>query len=274
MADEALTMDLPSGPWSPANDDGRFEGVIDVRAALAGSRNVPHVRIARWCGLDETASRFAKAGLEVPKEPPPSLILGAVETNPLALASAYTVFATPGVAVRPRAVTRISRPSGRKLAGSRVARKKVVSPASAYLVWDLLREAVETGTGSAARIEGSAVAGKTGTSSDRRDAWFAGLVDGLVVVVWVGLDDGSPLGLSGSAAAVPLWRRVAAEAAGSYAEGEPPRPRDIVEKMIDTRTGLLVRDFNPRARRALFREGALPRRDRFFRRDEPVPVVR
>jgi penicillin-binding protein 1B len=273
VADEPLRLDLPSGRWSPTNADDRFHGVVDVRTALADSYNVPFVRIARWCGFEATAQRLRRAGLVLPKEVPPSFVLGAVEVSPLELAGAYTVFATPGVAATPRPVERILTPGGRGLERLRARTRSVVRPASAYLVRDLMRQAVASGTAQAAQMPGIEVAGKTGTSSERRDAWFAGQAGSLVTVVWVGLDDGSPLGLAGATAAAPLWKAFMERAVPARSGGGPQRPDDIVEARIDPRTGLRVRGWS-QGREELFRRGALPPRDRLLRRDEPLAVVR
>lgn len=274
VADEPLRLDLPTGPWEPTNADGAFAGVMDLRTALVESRNVPFVRVARWCGFEDTARRMRRAGLTLPEAPPPSFVLGAVEVSPLELARAYTAFADAGRSAEPRPLVRLERPGGRRLARQGPRTRKVTDPASAYLVRDLMRGAVETGTARPARLPGLAVAAKTGTSSESRDAWLAGEAEGLVTVVWVGLDDGSPLGLSGARAAAPLWRRFMAAAALTRPRLPTGAPRGVVRRYVDPATGLLVRSFNPRARRELFRRGALPPRDRFFRIDRPLPVVR
>jgi len=274
VADEPLHVSLPSGDWSPSNYDGRFLGTIDVRTALAQSRNVPFVRIARWCGLKKTAGLLERAGLSLPDEPPPSFALGAVEVSPLELASAYTVLATPGRRVAPLPVWRIEKPEGNGIARLKPRRRRVVHASTAFLVHDLLIDAVERGTARIAALDGVRVAAKTGSSSELRDAWLVGHAGSLVTVAWVGLDDGGPLGLSGAAAAGPLWRDFMEVAVPARPARKLELPRGIVERYVDPRTGLLVRSFNVRARKELFRQVAQPARDRFFRSDSPVPVVR
>ncbi len=149
-----------------------------------------------------------------------------------------------------------------------------MSPASAYLAIDLLRDAATLGTARAAAIPGLVVAAKTGTTSEQRDAWLAGHAGGLVTVVWVGRDDGRPLGLTGSEAAAPLWREFMRRAVPLRPPHRLERPPLVVDRYVDSETGLLVRDFNPRAMREVFREDVLPPRDRFWRIDTDVPVVR
>jgi membrane peptidoglycan carboxypeptidase len=273
VADQALTLDLPSGPWRPANPDRSFRGVVTVRQAVVESLNVPFARVAGHCGFEAVAERLRAAGLALPDEPPPAFVLGAVETTPLRLAEAYTVFATPGRALRPYPVSRVERPAGSALASGGPAARRVVDPASAYLVRDLLREAIEEGVASAGAVRGVAAVGKTGTSSDARDAWFAGDVGSVVAVVWVGLDDGSALRRTGAAAAAPIWREFMALAAAL----RPPRaveaPAGVIAAFVDPATGRRVRPGHPRAEAELFRRGAEPPRRRFWRSDPPLPPV-
>jgi membrane peptidoglycan carboxypeptidase len=271
VADEPLRIDLPSGPWEPENADGRFRGEVDLREALRRSLNVPFVRVARWCGEQRTSRRMRATGLDLPDDPPPSFVLGSVETTPLELAGAYTVFASPGRASRPLSVLRVERPSGRTIRDFEPRGRRVVHASTAYLVRDLMRDAVERGTGVRAAIEGAEVAGKTGTT---RDAWFAGDAGGIVAVTWVGLDDAEPLGLGGARAAAPLWRRFMKPALGVRPVSGVPRPRDVVARRVDPRTGLLLSERSHEGREELFRRQFLPRRQRWFRRNRPEPVIR
>jgi len=273
IADEPLSIPAAGGAWEPRNFDGRFLGPVLLREALAESRNVPAVRIARWCGFDATAARFRRAGLDLPATPPPSFVLGAVEETPLAVARAFTVFATPGRVLEPHPVARASAPDGRPLERWRPSSKRVADPAAAYIVRDLLRTAVEEGTAAAGSIAGVEVAAKTGSSSDLRDAWFAGHAGSVVAVVWVGLDDGGRLGLTGAAAAGPLWRGIMTRAVPARPPYEVERPDDVVERWVQERTGLLVRPGRSGARPELYREGDLPRRKRWWRPDAPEPII-
>jgi penicillin-binding protein 1B len=273
ILDEPLRIDLPSGPWEPENFDGRYEGHVLLREALAESRNVPAVRIARFCGFDAVADTFRAVGLELPDSPPPSFVLGSVETTPLAVAGAYTVLATPGRRLEPFAWTRMETPVGRSLGRARSTGREVVDPSVAYLVRDLLRSAVEEGTATSGALDGVEVAAKTGTSSELRDAWFAGHAGSVVTVVWVGLDDGGKLGLTGAVAAGPIWHDFMAQAIRARAQPELRRPRDVVEVWVQERTGLLVREGQPGAREELYRSGTLPPRKRWWRVDRPMEEI-
>jgi penicillin-binding protein 1A len=135
-------------------------------------------------------------------------------------------------------------------------------------------DAVESGTGRRARLDRFVTAGKTGTSSSRRDAWFAGHAEGVVAVVWVGLDGGSRLGLTGGEAAAPLWRRFMSMAVPARSAYRIEAPSDIVMRRVDPRSGLLVSSRSGRGKEELFRRGGLPPRRRFWKVNRPVPVVR
>ncbi len=275
IVDRPFELKLPAGSWRPENSDGRYGDVVSLRTAVVQSLNVPLVRIARHCGWEATAERFRKAGLSVAKSPPPSFVLGALETSPLELAQAYTAFVDLGWAREPVALQRVTTPSGRTLGRERSRRGRVARAASAYLVRDLLREASERSLGRS-RVAGRRVVGKTGTSSGRRDAWFAGTVGSVVVVVWVGHDDGHPLGSSGAQAAAPIWRAFA-EAVAPLAPAVPAAtaagPRGLVERWIDPATGRRVRSFRRGAYREIFRDGHEPPRGGFLFGREPEPVI-
>jgi membrane peptidoglycan carboxypeptidase len=274
VADEPLRIELPSGVWEPTNYDDKFSGAVDLRTALRKSLNVPFVRVARWCGPERVAARLRLAGLDIPEDPPISFSLGSLGTNPLQLAGAYAVFATPGRAIEPAAVHRIERPSGRGMSRRKPDRQIVVNRSTAYLIHDLMRDAVANGTGRAARIDGLEVAGKTGTSSSLRDTWFAGDAGGIVTVVWVGLDGNGSLGLTAGRAAAPLWKRFMEPATRGRSGRGVERPGDVVVRRIDPRTGLRLSARSSRGREELFRRGVQPRKRRVLRRNRPEPVIR
>ena len=273
VADAPLTINLPSGEWSPSNPDDRFRGVVEIRDALEQSLNVPFVRVAEYCGLEHVADRVRQAGLRLPSDPPPSFVLGSIETTPLELARAYTAFATPGATVQPRPVLRLTAPGGRGLHRYGVERDRVTGKASAYLVDWLLEQAVESGTARGVGLQEIRVAAKTGTSSGGRDAWLAGHAGSVVTVVWVGRDDDRSMGLSGSTAAAPIWREFMAVAARARPTRVTPRPEKIVEAFVDPKTGLRVRSSKSGARPCLFRKGVMPRKKRPILRDPPEEII-
>ncbi|MDA8016092.1 MAG: transglycosylase domain-containing protein [Thermoanaerobaculia bacterium] len=273
VADEPLRLELPSGPWEPSNSDDRFRGAVSIRLALRHSLNVPFVRVVEHCGRTDTASALRRAGLQLPEPVPPSFALGAVETSPLQLARAYTSLQA-GRSLEPRPWRRMERPGGRRLGWEGVDDVRVASEEAAFLVRHLLTDVADLGTASTARIDDVEVAAKTGTTSDRRDAWLAGLAHGLVTVVWVGRDDDQPHGLTGSVAAAPLWRDYMEHAVRLRPPLEPRRPPGIEVRWVDPRTGLRVGRGHSRAEPELFRKGVKPRRKRWWRKDPPTEVIR
>lgn len=272
VADEPLTVDLSPGSWTPRNNDGRFRGVVEVRRALRHSYNVPFARIGLHCGLDEAARLLRELGLDPPAPPPPAITLGAVEASPVELAQAYTVFGGLGRGVDARAYERIEKPSGGRLVRAPRDSWRVVHRSTAYVVDALLADVVARGTGRGAALDGLRVVGKTGTTP--RDAWFAGRADGVVVVVWFGVDEGRRLGLTASSAAAPLWRRIAADAAPSKPRFELKRPSSVVDRTIEPGSGRRAKWIFGSGEERLFRWVAQPPKDRWIRDDDPVPVVR
>ncbi|MEM7246607.1 MAG: transglycosylase domain-containing protein [Acidobacteriota bacterium] len=275
IADEPLRVDLPSGPWEPSNSDDLFRGEVSVREALRDSLNVPFVRLCTHCGLDPTAERLRSLGLSLPQPPPPAFVLGAVEATPLEMAQAYTVLENGGEWRAAHLVTRLERSGGRRIsktigAGSR----RPVDASTAYLVRDVLRQTVLEGTASVVALEGHDLAAKTGTSSDRRDAWLVGGGDGLVTAVWVGRDDGGRLGLTGASGAGPLWREFMKRALPARPPAPASRPAGIVVQRIDPRTGLAVKRTKRGGVDEIFRSDAQPPRKRFWRRNDPEAVLR
>jgi penicillin-binding protein 1A len=117
------------------------------------------------------------------------------------------------------------------------------------------------------------VFGKTGTSSGERDAWFTGAAGAIAATVWVGLDDGAPLGFSGAEAALPIWRSFMEEAAGSRASWAPERPESIVERWVEESSGTIVEKGGQGRRRMEFRKRHLPPRKRWWRRLVPPEVI-
>lgn len=273
VADEPLRLELPSGPWEPANSDGTFRGTVSIRLALRYSLNVPFVRVVEHCGREDTASELRRAGLDLPEPVPPSFALGAVETTPLQLARAYTSL-YEGEALKPRPWQRMERPGGRRLGWQGVDDQHVASDEAAFLVRHLLTDVADLGTARAAHIEGVEVAAKTGTTSDRRDAWLAGLAQGLVTVVWVGRDDDQPHGLTGSAGAAPLWRAYMEQAVRLRPPHMAERPDGIEVRWVDPQTGLRVGPGHSRAEPEVFRKDVKPRRKRWWRKDPPTEVIR
>jgi 1A family penicillin-binding protein len=249
VLDAPLRMQLSRNDvWEPSNFDGRYEGEVSLRHALVRSRNVPTIRLASAVGIDDVARTARLAGVAERMDETPSLALGTVAMSPLQLATAYTTFATLGQTSQPRFVLRVEDESGAMLwQPPRRTATRGMDAAVAYIVTDILRDAVEYGTGTGVRAAGfrGPVAGKTGTTNNATDAWFVGYTPDVVGAVWIGYDRPSPLGsaATGGGFAAPVWGRVMRQV---YSERPMPNPwltpPDVLARRIDPYTGLVLQD--------------------------------
>jgi len=256
------------GDWSPRNHDGKHHGSPTAHDSLVHSHNRAMVRLAQHCDLDASFKRMRRAGLTLPDDPPAPALLGAVEVSPLELLQAHSAFANQGITARPRLVSRIGRPNGTRTGGESRSRRRIAQAGPTWLVSDALGDVVRRGTARGARLQGTQARGKTGTSSQGRDAWFVGHAEGRVTVVWVGLDEGV-LGLSGGRAAAPLWKRVMQDAVDTAPDQPEDRPDGVVVCKVDPATGLapgLMGDAGTVERWCLRR--ARPPRAQPWRKDE------
>ena len=257
--DRPTTFRFGGRPWRPANYGGVYDGPVTARAALARSRNVAAVKVGELAGFGAVARLWAAASGGATPPAYPSIVLGAFESTPLEVAAAYSVLANRGARAPLHAVSRVA--AGDEVVHRADARPQPVARAdAAFLVTSMLRGTLDTGTAAAARRNGFAhdAAGKTGTSNDLRDAWFAGFTPNLLAVVWVGLDDDSPLGLTGAEAALPIWT---AFMRGALAERTlpgfvPPPGVALVDVCADT--GLPAAAGCPRTVPGAFRTGTEP----------------
>jgi len=246
LVDQPLRVKMPNGTyWQPRNFSGRYEGRVTMRDALVRSKNVATVRLADAVGLGEVSKLARDAGLDEPVSPMPSIALGAVAVSPLELTSAYTAFASLGEAVEPRLILRIEDEEGKVLWTSTPRRHAVLDPAVAYLVTDVLSEALVRGTGNLVQKTGlkAPAAGKTGTTNDGADVWFVGYTPEIVAGIWMGFDHPRAIleSATGGQLAAPVWGRTLARV---YQKRPQPRPwtapKEVVKRPIDPGTGLIV----------------------------------
>jgi len=209
------------GSWKPANYEGRYYGEVTLREAFARSLNSVAVQVSERIGRKRVAEAARRLGITTRIAPGPSVALGSSEVSLLELTAAYGVFANNGYGVWPSGIQEIRDRSGEVLyrrEGSGPGR--VVGSAQLGQMIDVMTAVVEWGTGRAAKLD-RPVAGKTGTSTDFRDAWFVGFTGELVTGVWVGNDDGASMDkVSGGTLPTRLWHDFMAAAL----EGKPPRP--------------------------------------------------
>jgi penicillin-binding protein 1B len=250
--------------YIPTNYEDEYHGMVTLRHALAMSMNVATVKVAEMIGYGKVASLWSeKLGIGAPIQPYPAIALGSFEATPYELATAYNVLANDGLKVEPVTILQVADERRRVLEQHRAAvPERVVREESAFLVTDMLRSVLDEGTAASARGLGftAEAAGKTGTTNDYRDAWFAGFTPDLLCVVWVGFDDNTPVGLSGTRAALPIWVDFMKVALGGLKPSAfPAPPEGIVYVDIDKETGLLARPGCPKTRTEAFVAGTEPR---------------
>ncbi|AKF05326.1 penicillin-binding protein 1A [Sandaracinus amylolyticus] len=260
----SIVIDAPGvyDQWMPQNfETWSFAGEMRLRDALANSVNQVAVRLIEDLTPAEVVSFAQHLGVTSELDPSLALALGASEVRPIELANAYATFAAGGRWAAPRVVTRIVGPDGRDVPLPETEPPRdVLTQAEAYVVTSMLTSVVQSGTAQAAQRLRRPIAGKTGTSNEARDAWFAGYSADLVAVVWVGYDDHRSLGRreSGARAALPIWMEVMRVAE----EGRPvidfPVPSGVVTVRIDPRSGQLAYEGQQDAIDEVFLEGTAP----------------
>jgi penicillin-binding protein 1A len=200
--------------WEPKNSDGKFDGPMTLRNALAASKNMVSIRILQTMGTPFAQEWLTHFGFDAEKHPPYlTMALGAGSATPMQVASAYSVFANGGYRLDPFLVQSISDGRGHKLVEWKPPvideTMRVLDERNAFIVTDLLQEVTRTGTAARAQavLKRPDIAGKTGTTNDAVDAWFAGFQHSLVAVVWMGYDSPRKLGdrESGGGLSLPVW---------------------------------------------------------------------
>ena len=219
LDDSPLRWQAPgSAPWTPQNFDNQSHGSVPLINALAYSYNVATARLGLELGVEAVADTLRRLGVRREFPAYPSVLLGALELTPLTVAQVYHTLASGGFRVPLRAVRSVLTAEGQPVQRYGVELEQVVRPEYVYLVTYAMQVAVREGTGRGLtrQLPGATdVAGKTGTTDEFRDSWFAGFAGGLSAVTWVGRDDNRPTGLTGAAGAMRLWgelmRRVGVE---------------------------------------------------------------
>ncbi|MEM1084654.1 MAG: transglycosylase domain-containing protein [Verrucomicrobiota bacterium] len=202
-----------AGGWSPKNSDGTFTGLQSATTGLVRSRNTMSVRVGDFAGLDYVRSLARNLGFEREMAGDPTAFLGTLDASPEELASAYTIFPNRGVRYPPRLIAEIrGRDGGVLYQNPQVSYQTDAKPGSAWTTSRILHQVMERGTGASVKRYGfnKPCAGKTGTTNDYRDAWFAGYTSSLTCAVWVGMDQPKKTidrGY-GSVLCLPVWAEV------------------------------------------------------------------
>ena len=197
--------------WSPKNYDGKSHGRLALIEALALSNNLATVRLGLDIGLDAVVDVLERLGVAKPAKKYPSLLLGTSELSPLEVAQMYQAIASSGFRVPLRAIHSVTDAAGEALSRYGISVQQGVTPESAFLVTRAMQEVFDSGTAKRAYQTlnpALRLAGKTGTTDDLRDSWFAGFSADRLAVVWLGSDDNRPVGLTGASGALGVWTNV------------------------------------------------------------------
>src|SRR5260221_2572961 len=186
IVDTPFTTISGGQAYSPHNYDDRFEGVITLRRALAGSRNVPAGKLAEKVGIPNVVDMARRFGITTPLPPYLPLALGAADMRLIEHVSAFTAFPNDGIRIDPHMIRRVPNYDGALLEEAHPEVHDVVSPDVAHTMTAMLEEVVRFGTGVQAKALNRPAAGKTGTTQDYTDAWFMGFTPQLTACVWFG----------------------------------------------------------------------------------------
>ncbi len=231
-----------SQPWEPKNYDGKFEGPMPLKTALAKSKNMVSIRVLQSTGVKFAQQWITHFGFDAEKHPAYlTMALGAGSVTPLQMASGYSVFANGGYRVNPLLITRITDNKGRVLQETRppviTESMRVIEARNAFVMTQLLGEVARSGTAAKvyATFKRLDLYGKTGTTNDSLDAWFAGYQPNLAAVVWIGYDTPRKLGdrETGGGLALPVWIEYMTQALKKLPEVQIPVPEGLVQQSGD-----------------------------------------
>ncbi len=243
LEDAPIELKLGDGStWTPQNFTHEIYGSVPMARALAESMNLATVRLGLDIGLPRIADTLQRLGLEARPALNPSLLLGSVEMTPLEVVQVYTSLANGGFRARLRSVRAVLDEHGQPLKSFEVQVEVAAPPSAIYQLDQMLTLVITRGTGRGALARlppGTIVAGKTGTSSDTRDSWFAGFTGSYLAVVWIGYDDNRVTGLTGAAGALPVWGDTIASL--KSASFQPVPPELIEDRWIGFDDGMETR---------------------------------
>lgn len=240
-----------SEPWEPKNYDGKFEGPMRLRTALAKSKNLVSVRILQAITPQYAQDYISRFGFD-PKLHPPylTMALGAGNVTPMQMLGAYSVFANGGYKIAPYFIDRVEDDKGKVLLTNQPlvageSAERVIDPRNAFIMSSLMRDVVRAGTATRAmRLKRNDLAGKTGTTNEFVDAWFGGFQPTLVAIAWMGFDQPKTLGRNetGGSAALPIWIDYMATALKNVPEEGFNPPPGVIVMPVNPETGLRAGD--------------------------------
>lgn len=256
--DSPVEVELPDGRvWRPANYRDEYHGEVPLMEALAGSYNAATVRVGMQAGVENVVENLRRLGFGRTPNAYPSVLLGAVTMTPMEVAQIYNTLASGGFYSHLNTIREVLRADGAPLQRYPLEVNTALDPGQVYLVNRALQQVTRTGTGAqAGRALPFVTAGKTGTTDDFRDSWFAGYSGDRLAVVWVGRDDNQPAGLTGASGALPVWIALMQDVATM--PYRPVKPSSVEEVLIDMRTLERAAEGCDTARQVPFIAGSAP----------------
>ncbi len=247
IRDEKIDLiDKKGKSWSPRNYDKQYRGEVSLLDSLVNSYNASTVRLGLDLGIINVIDNVKLTGIDVKTKPYPSVLLGAVQLSPMDVAQMYQVFAANGYRIPLRAIREVLNKDNQPLTRYGLSLKPVLNSKTVFILNAALQKVIESGT--AKRLskqfvgtacgDGCKIAGKTGTTNDLRDSWFAGFSADKLGVVWMGADGNEPIGLTGSAGAMQVWSGMMQNAHIHTLSGLPPD--GIEQHWVDEETGFLA----------------------------------
>lgn len=246
--------------WEPDNYGGEEHGKVPLHRALSHSYNLSAVRVGLDVGIDSVVETLQDLGVTSPISSYPSMLLGAVSMTPVTVASIYQGLATSGFNIPLRTIREVTTAQGESLSRYSLAVDQVVDPTAVHLVQYAMQETMQEGTGrSAYRVVSPdlGLAGKTGTTDDGRDSWFAGFSGDFLAVTWVGRDDNGPTTFTGATGALPVWAGFMAQV--PQHGFSPVVPDGVQYHWVNSEAGALTDDYCENARFVPFIAGSEPK---------------
>lgn len=258
--DGPVAVTNPDGSiWRPQNFDKRFHGRVPLYRALAHSYNTSAVRLGMDLGLDSVAQTLERMGHTPKGALLPSMLLGSLEMSPVQVAQLYHSLASGGFYIPAKSIRAVYTPQGRALSRYPLSIDQRLDPGAVFLVTKILQAVVDQGSGRSLEKwmpKSMAAAGKTGTTNDLRDSWFAGFTGSRLAVAWTGRDDNKPAGLTGASGALQIFGRIM-----SRISNQPltlSAPENVEWAVVDKASGLLTDDTCPTAMAVPFIKGSGP----------------
>lgn len=260
VLDKSFTLEFDDGKrWQPKNYDGKERGEVPLHLALSKSYNLPAVRVGLDVGVPAVRKTLRAFGVVTPISEYPSMLLGSVAMSPVTVAQIYQGLATSGFNTPLRTIREVTDSGGEALSRYSLKVDQVADPAAVHLLQYAMQETMQEGTGRSAYYsvpKELTLAGKTGTTDDGRDSWFAGFSGDLLAVAWVGRDDNGPTALTGATGALPVWARFMAQV--PQHGFSPVVPDGVNYHWVNTERQALTDEYCDNARLLPFISGSEP----------------